>query len=473
MPRRILLLEFNELCPALLQKWMAAGKLPNFKAFYDQSQAYITLADAEPPALEPWIQWYSIHTGLDFGQHGVFRLSDGARATHDDIWTVLQRAGLRTANCSSLNSRGTDASGSFFLPDPWNATTAPFPRELLRFHRFVAAQVRDHTDRARRNAASDLSDFLLFAFSHGLRPRTIAKITRQLASECATRRDMRWKRVAILDLIQTDIFLHYFRKMRPDFATFFLNSTAHLQHAYWRHMDPESFEAKPSPEQIAMHGNTILHGYQSMDRLMPDFFKLEKEGVTLVMATALSQQPFLKYEDCGGQRFYRPRDLPTLLELVGIRPRSLEPLMAHQFILRFNSVEEKSRAVELLSRIRYQTREALSVYSNDYLSICVANEFRGIVPSDAKISIGNPATTEGLFRDFFYLIEETKSGCHHPEGVLWFKTGRGKFHERKASVLDVFPTVLDFMEVSHSPSESDPRKGRSLISDWSVENALA
>jgi hypothetical protein len=44
MPRRLLLLEFNELCPVLLQKWMAAGKLANFRAFYDQSQTYISLS---------------------------------------------------------------------------------------------------------------------------------------------------------------------------------------------------------------------------------------------------------------------------------------------------------------------------------------------------------------------------------------------------------------------------------------------
>jgi hypothetical protein len=28
--------------------------------------------------------------------------------------------------------------------------------------------------------------------------------------------------------LQTDIFLHYFHKMLPEFSTFFLNSTAHL-----------------------------------------------------------------------------------------------------------------------------------------------------------------------------------------------------------------------------------------------------
>ena len=54
----VILLEFNELCPPLLHKWMDNGDLPNFKAFYDQSASFITDVDVtDPKYLEPWIQW--------------------------------------------------------------------------------------------------------------------------------------------------------------------------------------------------------------------------------------------------------------------------------------------------------------------------------------------------------------------------------------------------------------------------------
>ena len=61
----LILLEFNELCPPLLTRWMAEGRLPNFKRFHDASAVFITEADERAaPNLEPWIQWYSVHTGL-------------------------------------------------------------------------------------------------------------------------------------------------------------------------------------------------------------------------------------------------------------------------------------------------------------------------------------------------------------------------------------------------------------------------
>lgn len=77
--QRLILIEFNELCPPLLEQWMSQGLLPNFKRFYEASQIFVTEADEiEPTTLEPWIQWYSIHTGLSYGQHKVFRLTDGS-----------------------------------------------------------------------------------------------------------------------------------------------------------------------------------------------------------------------------------------------------------------------------------------------------------------------------------------------------------------------------------------------------------
>jgi hypothetical protein len=236
---------------------------------------------------------------------------------------------------------------------------------------------------------------------------------------------------------------------------------------------PQSFAATPVPEEIESYGHAILHGYQSMDRLLADFFRLEEDGVTLVMATALSQQPFLRYEASGGQRFYRPRNLPALLELVGIRSCRVEPLMAHQYLLRFDDATEQQRSLELISQIRYGQRPALCAHSNGDLSICVASDLPEEAPPDAKITIDTPARVERPFSEFFYLIEETKSGYHHPEGVLWFKTGQGRRHEQKVSILDIFPTILDLMDINYSRSEAHPIKGRSLVADWAGVNRIA
>jgi hypothetical protein len=97
--------------------------------------------------------------------------------------------------------------------------------------------------------------------------------------------------------------------MRPHFATFFINSTAHLQHAYWRHMDPDAFALKPAKDEIDSYGDAVLFGYRAMDALLRRFFALAEADTTIILCSALSQQPFLKREGRGGQHFYRLRDV--------------------------------------------------------------------------------------------------------------------------------------------------------------------
>src|SRR5438270_8056512 len=47
--RRLLLIEFNELSPSLLDEFMRSGLLPNFSRFYSDSVVFTTDAAEEPP----------------------------------------------------------------------------------------------------------------------------------------------------------------------------------------------------------------------------------------------------------------------------------------------------------------------------------------------------------------------------------------------------------------------------------------
>ena len=143
---------------------------------------------------------------------------------------------------------------------------------------------------------------------HGLRP---VDGGRDRAVSCSASGDRipRWKRAVILDRLQFDLFRWHWKRARPDFSTLFLNSTAHYQHLYWRNMEPEHFKIKPEPGEQAVYEEAILYGYEQMDRLCGQLMDLAGDDTTLVLLTALSQQPSLKYEDIGGKNIYRPARL--------------------------------------------------------------------------------------------------------------------------------------------------------------------
>src|SRR2546427_657064 len=60
----ILQLEFNELTPRLMFRFMEEGHLPNFQRLFRESHAFTTDAEEEGMNLNPWIQWVTVHSGL-------------------------------------------------------------------------------------------------------------------------------------------------------------------------------------------------------------------------------------------------------------------------------------------------------------------------------------------------------------------------------------------------------------------------
>ena len=464
MPK-VLLLEFNEICPQLIDKWMGEGKLPNFAAFYHSSQVFTTIADvSEPYLLEPWIQWYSIHTGLPYSEHRVFYLTDGPKAGHPDIWRCLHALGKSVMNCGSMNVGALAGDRVFHLPDPWCSNEPAFPGEVEAFKRVMAKLVQENT-RGIVLTPSELFPFLIFLLRHGLAADTVRAILGQLNSEQFSRSDVKWRRVALADRLQFDVFRYYYRRMRPDFATFFINSTAHLQHAYWRHMEPEAFSLKPSVREAATYRDAVLFGYRSMDALLRRFSTLVEDDTTIILCSALSQQPFLKREGSGGQHFYRLRDLSQFLRLVGIEPRLVEPTMTHQYLFRFDDPAQAEQAVAAVCRIRLGDRQVLGAEVASGDAVYIGCQLYDEVDKDARLT-GIPGRKEPVgFFELFYAIDAVKSARHHPEGVLWVRTGRHAVHGERVSILDITPTIYDLLGV-RPMIDPDTIRGESLIATF-------
>jgi hypothetical protein len=471
--RPVIALELNELCPPLLDRWMREGLLPNFRRLHDSSDVFETEADvADPACLEPWIQWYSIHTGLAYDQHGVFHLTDGRRAGHEDIWQAVIGAGRSAFSFSSMNVRAFSAPGSLYVGDPWTEDGDASPAELNIYNRFVSHNVREYSNPDQQLTASDYAAFLRFLVTHGLSAGTAWQTLRQLASEKLKASHLSYRRVAILDALQYDVFAHYYRAARPAFASFFVNSVAHLQHSYWRHMDPEAFPLKPSEEERARYGHAIRFGYQAMDGIIGRFLKLaDRHGATLVFQSALSQQPFLKQDDTGGQHFFRLRNPVRFLADIGLRYTDVDPTMTSQYMLTFEDNHARDAARARLEDFSYPGAGPAFDFP-DHVSDR-ALYFGPVRPRSGAPELVVDAATGRSFatKDILYELDATKSGCHHPVGALWIRTGQHRRHESRVSILDTFPTLVDLMGVD-VPANPE-RRGASLYARMAGHSAAA
>jgi hypothetical protein len=438
---RMILLEFNELSPVLMEKFIAAGKLPNFARFRGESQVWTTEADAPAPDLEPWIQWVTVHSGKPYAEHQVHHLGDGHKLDVPNIWDLLSDAGNSVWVCGSMNVDYKSPINGWVLPDPWVRRVAPTPEELEPYYKFVSANVQEHTSGNVQLTRSDQIAFLRFMATHGLRPQTVGAILKQLAGE--RRSDVGWKRAVVLDRLQSDVFRRHYKRAKPDFSTLFLNSTAHYQHLYWRNMEPEHFKVKPAADEQEVYEEAILFGYQEMDRLIGELVELAGNEAALVLVTALSQQPSLKYEEIGGKNLYRPNNFQMLLDAVGIdNPAEVTPVMAEEFNIDFETEEAAITGQQKLEALRVDGEPAMAAKRTANGLRCQCLVWTQI-PEDTKLDIDGNGRSVPFF-DLFYRLDLVKSGQHHPDGLFWVRTpGRThEVHEGRVQLMSIAPTIL-------------------------------
>jgi predicted AlkP superfamily phosphohydrolase/phosphomutase len=435
----VILLEFNELTPSLIDRFVEQGELPNFKRFKEQSLAFTT--DAEDiGSLEPWIQWVTVHTGLSAEEHQIFRLDEGHKLKAPRVWDLLSPHGYRSWVCGSMNVRYEPDTLATVLPDPWCRQVEPRPAELRPYFRFVQTQVQEHTNVNNPLTAADYLQFAGWMMRKGLSRSSVQAILAQLTAERLS--DVRWKRVTLLDRLQYDVFEHYYRKLCPAFSTLFLNSTAHYQHAYWDTLEPEKYpDRKPNPKR-ARYQHAILYGYQKMDALLGHLFNLAGDDATLILCTALSQEA--SQHD---RVRYRPFDFERLLRFAGVsKDLQVTPVMADQFYVDFSSPQEMEQVGEKLSQIELEGKKLVRLRREGDRLFCTC-KVKTEVPEGALVRCGESAVP---FKELFYKIPTSKIADHHPDGVLWIRLPSRKREAttERVPLRSVAPTILRLMGVN-------------------------
>jgi hypothetical protein len=447
MSSPIIMLEFNELTPALMDRFIEQGHLPGFKALRDRSIVCITDAEEDPPALEPWIQWVTVHTGLAFAEHGVYDLGDGEKFRAARIWDLVADAGQKAWICGSMNGavQTSHPENVHLIPDPWAVDLQPLPAgQYDAFYRLVRTYVQQYTADRPALSKADYAAFARFMITHGLSARTVANAMSQLASERTGA--PRWRRALILDRLLWDTFRAQWKRMRPAISTFFLNSTAHFQHYYWRNMEPEKFALRDENDVGA--ADAILLGYKGMDLIVQECLSMAGNEATIILATALGQQPMTKYDESGGKQIYKPRDATVLLRFAGYAGEfRYSPVMAEQFHLFFDTEEDAINALSRLEALRLEGQPVMEARRDGKQIFAGCSIIRRNV-GDSEISTPH-ANRPAAFDTLFYSVEGLKSGMHHPDGILWIaQPGVAPASvERKVSLREIAPTIMALCDI--------------------------
>ncbi|EDY85648.1 conserved hypothetical protein [gamma proteobacterium HTCC5015] len=336
--KKLIFWEVNEINFDYVQSYIEQGELPHWKQAIEKFGLNTTLSEQVYEQIEPWIQWPTVRTGMDYSEHQVFRLGDMALSEAPQHWEQLEQAGFSVAAVSPINGANRTQKSPFWLPDPWVDTPVsggPFA------HRITAALRQAVND----NSEEKLTMASIAAVMEGLMTRAKASSwLRYVKGVFGAVKRQHWSKAVVLDRLLSDVFIALWKKHQPDFSVLFLNGGAHVQHHYMCSAAPYKGKAS-NPEWYVPEGvDPLLEMLQMYDEVLADLLKLS--NTRLMIATGMQQVP---YEDVA--YYWRLRDHAAFLQKIGIDHVRVQPRMTRDFLVEFKTERETNEAERKLLNV--------------------------------------------------------------------------------------------------------------------------
>ncbi|AUX20839.1 hypothetical protein SOCEGT47_013150 [Sorangium cellulosum] len=470
-PKRVLLLEFNEITWTIVEPMLATGKLPTFARLRREGAWASPRSVDLPPHMDPWVTWVTVHTGVERAVHGATVLEqDPSTIKAPRTWDYAVDAGKSVGVFGSISAYPPRAVPGFIVPGTFAPSSATFPRSLEPLQDLNRMQVQVHHRNRRGLSLSGMLSQGIDVLKLGVKPSTCAAIAAQLAREIVEPHQ-RFRRIAIQPLINYDVFEALYARHRPDYATWHTNHAAHYMHHYWRAMDDSRFTSPCPKDERRKYGDAVEIGYKLCDRLLARAMGLVDDDTILVVASSMGQQPFVNDEYPEGKITLRFKDISSVLRLMGARGvTALTPVMLPQWNVTIPDAVERARVKELWGRAHVVGKTSRSAFittaTGDVLTVtpvCLAEP-----DPDARYFFpGAPnARPEGYpIHELFAMdTPTTKQGMHHPTGLLmlWGKGIRAGVEIPDTTNLDIAPTLLHLLNIPIP----DIMSGRVLSEAW-------
>lgn len=317
------------------------GKFPNLE-FLISAGIIKTASESEYDLLEPWIQWPSVQTGLNYSGHKVFRLGDINNFEGSQIYERIENLGVRVGAVSPMNAANRLTAPAYFIPDPWTKTPCAGSRLVKRLYHAIRQAVGD-------NASGKIDLISKIYILIGLIRFSRLKAYPKYFSILKSIRSIPGSKALILDLLLSELHLTLFKKYRPGFTQLFLNSFAHIQHHYFLSSKTDIVNSEIRQKLTkdgGLHADPFPQALMIYDWIIGEFIALMDGDV--IMATGLSQLPYdrIKY-------YYRLKDHEYFLrDQLKLDFLAVNALMTRDFVITFDSEQHAKKAQELLCSVK-------------------------------------------------------------------------------------------------------------------------
>lgn len=403
--KQLILIELNEINFDVAKHYAERFRLRNFSKLISGGSAAVTSSEKNYAELEPWIQWVSVHTGLELKDHGVFRLGDIVNSDAPQIFELVEAAGNTVGCVSAMNAANRLKAPAYFIPDPWTLT----PSDASWWSRALTGAIGQAVN---DNAQSKITLKSLAVLFAGVVRFARFGNYRHYLRLALTSRGRPWRKALFLDLLLHDVHFGLFKRREPGFSTLFLNAGAHIQHHYFFNTKLLVDNTSRNPAwYVAGDEDPMADMFQVYDSILGDYLNLPGD-VSLIVATGLTQRPYHRV-----QYYYRLKDHQAFLRSLGIAFRAVHPRMTRDFLIEFESVDAASAAQSCLKAVVSAPggKPIFEEVDNRGDSLFVTLTYSDEIGPDFMVQSGGGLINLGRQVSFVAI----KNGMHDPEGFAF------------------------------------------------------
>lgn len=406
--KKLVLIELNEINFDYVQRYIDENpkKYQNLNKIINLNSAK-TYSEKNYEEIEPWIQWVSVHTGLTFNEHRIFRLGDIVGSKIKQIFELIEDNGYSVGVICALNVENRLKNPAYFIPDPWTKTCAGSSFYQRKIAQSISQLVNDNAQ-GKIKIVSAITILITAIFNISYKYYYIIFNYIIKKAKC--------KKVFLLEILLHNMHLKLLSKRSPNFSTIFFNGGAHIQHHYM-------FNSKPN-KKVIKHNNPRWYISEDedplaemllvYDKIIGDYLSLE--NTEIIVATGLSQKPYDR-----NKIYYRLKNHENFMSILGIEYKNVMPLMSRDFIINFSTEIDLNNAKQILENIRIKNTNIVlfGVIEKRNLSLFITLTYPDEINEETIIENG-----KNDIKIYYHIIlVAIKNGMHVNNGYLFFSDG--------------------------------------------------
>lgn len=398
LKKKVILIQLNEINFELADQYIKKNNLKTLEKIVNFNRIN-TYSESEYELLEPWIQWASFSTGKEAKEHRIFRLGDIKNVKTVQIYEKIEQLGFSVGAVCPMNTENRLKKPAFFISDPWTNTQSDKSWWSKKISRVLSRVVNNNSQEK-----VSIFDFSILFFAI-IRFSSLKSIFIYITLFLKSFRK-KYMKVFILELLITDLAKKFLKK-NVNFASFFYNGGAHIQHHYFfnsnvrsEYKNPEWYiDSKLDPfEEILIFYDQILSFYL-------------EQNYNLIVATGLRQIPFN-----GIDFYYRLKNHNQFLKKLGLKNFKVSPRMTRDFLIEFINSEDADKVFNILNNIFAPNGDKIfGTIEKREKSLFVTLTYKKEIKKNFEINILNKKIN---FYDHVVFVA-IKNGMHDGRGYIY------------------------------------------------------